>query len=87
MTSYAATSVLWTKIWGTNPDSNESIAKAIIKATIENDVNLGRLTYTEQDILELFESAYARAGSTAPANKAKLTWSNYAHPDKEAWFV
>jgi hypothetical protein len=82
---FVATSVLWTKVWATKPDANETVAKGIIKAIITADVNAGKTEYTLDEILALFEVAYSR--SRTPAKKAKLTWANFAKPGKQGWFV
>jgi hypothetical protein len=86
MTTYRATAVLWTKVWGTNPGTNETIAKDLLKSLISADVNSGKLEYTKQEIMDMLEYAYGRAGSTNPADKANIVWS-YARPENEAWFA
>ena len=84
---FIATSVLWTKVWNTKPDANETVAKGILKSVITADVNAGKLEYTLDEILSMLEFAYGRAGSKTPAKKAKLTWSNFAKPGKQGWFA
>ena len=84
---FIATSVLWTRVWNTKPDANETVAKGILKSVITADVNTGRLEYTLDEILALLEFAYGRAGSTNSASKAKQTWARYAKPGKEGWFA
>lgn len=87
MSNFTATPVLWTKVWNTKPQANESVAKNLLKAEIQADINQGKLFYTEDEVLVLLERCYTRAGSTNPNKKAKLTWTNYARPGKESWFV
>lgn len=90
MTIFTATSVLWTKEFSTGRDTNETSFKGMLKAILAVDVNAGKLEYTEDEILALFEQCYTRAGSKTPAKKAKLTWTNYAMPSTkktcEHWF-
>lgn len=85
--TYRATSVLWTRSWGTKPGANETIAKDLIKSLIAADVNSGKLEYTKQEIMDMLEYSYGRAGSTNPSVKATRTWSTYACPEQQAWFI
>ena len=84
---YKATSVLWTKVWTTKATTNESRFKDLLKALITTDVNAGKLDYSEMEILDMFEYAYGRSGSTNPKVKARHAWTRYAKPGKENWFV
>jgi hypothetical protein len=86
MTTYVATSVLWSKIWDTAPGTNETIAKDLLKSLITADVNAGKTQYTKDEVIAMIEYAYGRAGSTNPAAKANIVWS-FARPENEAWFV
>lgn len=86
MTTFVATPVLWTKVWGTSPGTNETIAKDLIKSLISADINAGKIKYTKQEIMSMFEYAYGRAGSSNPVDKAQIVWS-FARPENEAWFV
>ena len=87
MSKFVSTSVLWTKVWNTKPDANETVAKGIIRSMITADVNAGKLEYSSDEIQEMLVFAYGRAGSKTPEKKAKLVWSNFARPGKEGWFV
>ena len=87
MTIFSATPVLWTKVWNTTPQANETVTKNLLRSEIQADINLGKLTYTQDEVLSLLERCYSRAGSKTPAKKAKLTWTNYARPGKESWFA
>ena len=84
---FIATSVLWTFKFMTGIDANETRFKDGVRNRITADVNSGKLTYSEEEILEMFNICYERAGSTNPANKARQTWTRYAKPGKESWFV
>jgi hypothetical protein len=87
LTVYSLTPVLWTKVWDTKPHAIETVAKNLIKAEGQADINQGKLVYSLDEALALLERCYARAGSSTPAKKAKLTWANYARPGKQSWFV
>lgn len=82
-----ATAVLWTKLWKTGPETNESIAKDLLKSLITADINSGKTEYTLDEVMDMLELAYGRAGSKNAHSKAKQTWARYAKPSKEGWFV
>ena len=84
---YKATSVLWTKVWGTKATTNEARAKDLLRALITVDINAGKQDYSEREVMDMLEYAYGRSGSNNPKAKARNVWTRYAKPNKEGWFV
>lgn len=87
MKYYTPTPVLFVREFKTGRDTQETSFKGLLKEKIAADVRAGKHYYTLDEIYKTFEVCYSLAGSTTPAKKAKLTWTNWAKPGKETWFI
>jgi hypothetical protein len=87
MKTYSVTPVLFVKEFKAGRDTIETTFKGILKEKLASDVRGKKHFYTLDEIYKLFAACYSLAGSKDPSKKAKLTWSMYAKPEKETWFI
>jgi hypothetical protein len=87
MKTYSVTPVLFVKEFKAGRDTQATSFKGILKEKLAADSRAGKFFYTLEEIYKVFSTCYALVGSKDPVGKAKLTWSMYAKPERETWFI
>lgn len=87
MKTYSVTPVLFVKEFKAGRDTIETSFKGILKEKLASDVRAKKHFYSLGEIYKTFATCYDMAGSKDPMKKAKMTWSLYAKPERETWFI